>query len=162
NAREPRGPRWTQSKAWDELQEHHERRQEFDQTVGAKGQKHGAPRAPCRKESQGALHHHPDQRDHLQPHNLARYFAGSSCASRGVGQCPAPYFFFQAHSAYITALGRSCLGMAPVTCRRYIRCKPPHTATEANPSSQFADLTLSRPALQAAGPRRRTTSPQTA
>ena len=57
------------------------------------------------KESKGALHHHPDQRDHLQPHNLARYFAGSSCAFRGVRQCPAPCFFFKAHSAYIVVPG---------------------------------------------------------
>jgi hypothetical protein len=56
------------------------------------------PCAPCRKESKGALNHHPDQRDHLQPHNLARYFDGSSCASTAVGQCPASCFFFKAHS----------------------------------------------------------------
>ena len=58
-------------------------------------------RAPCRKQGKGALNHHPDQRDHLQPHN--QYFAGSSCASRGVGQCPASCFFFKAYSACITA-----------------------------------------------------------
>ena len=87
--------------------------QGFDQTIGAKGQKHGAPRAPCRKESKGALHHHPDQRDHLQPHNLARYFAGSPRASRGVDQCPASGFFSVAHGAYITAPGGYFLRLDP-------------------------------------------------
>src|ERR1019366_8163877 len=82
----------------DELQEHHQRRQEFDETIGAKRQKYGAACAPWRKKSKGALHHHPDQREHLQAHDLSSHLRRGAAAGTALKQCSISHFFLTAHS----------------------------------------------------------------